>query len=228
MKRFEGFADAKATFFKRLAKKNDRVWFLAHKDEFETGWNTPMKALLADVKDAIDATYKHCDLGEPKVFRIFRDVRFSKDKSPYKTNIGGLIPLERQGTKVTDLPIALYFHIGADETIAAAGHYMMEPPSLARFRKAVAEDARGKELVKILAGLERKGFPHSAHESLKKVPKEFDPDHPRGDLLRGKGLIVRYPPIPAGIVASPKLVKWLADASKTAAPLVEWLVFATA
>jgi uncharacterized protein (TIGR02453 family) len=226
--RFEGFADSKATFFKRLAKKNDRVWFAAHKDEFEAGWNAPMKALLADVKDAIDARYAHCDLAEPKVFRIFRDVRFAKDKTPYKTHVGGLIPIERQGTRVTDLPIALYFHIGADETLAAAGHYMMEPPSLARFRKAVAEDARGKEVAKIIASLEKKGFRASAHESLKRVPKEFDPEHPRAELLKGKGLIVRYPAVPASLFTKPALVKWLADASKTAAPLVEWLVFATA
>jgi uncharacterized protein (TIGR02453 family) len=226
--RFEGFADAKASFFKRLAKNNDRIWFAKHKDEFEAGWNAPMKALLADVKDAIDATYAHCDLGEPKVFRIYRDVRFAKDKSPYKTNLGGLIPMERQGTRVTDLPIACYFHIGAEETLAAAGHYMMEPPSLARFRKAVAEDARGKELAKIIASLGKKGFKAEAYESLKKVPKGFDPDHPRAELLRGKGLTVRYPAPPAAMVATPKLAKWLADASKTAAPLVEWLVFATA
>jgi uncharacterized protein (DUF2461 family) len=105
---------------------------------------------------------------------------------------------------------------------------MMEPPSLARFRKAVAEDARGKEVAKIIASLEKKGFRPSAHASLKRVPKDFDPEHPRAELLKGKGLIVRYPAVPAPLVTKPALVKWLADASKTAAPLVEWLVFATA
>ena len=227
MKRFEGFADAKASFFKRLKKKNDREWFLAHKGEFEAGWNEPMKALLADVREAIDATYAHVDLAEPKIFRIFRDVRFSKDKSPYKTHVGGVIPLERSA-KVTDLPMALYFHVGADETFAAAGHYMMEAQSLERFRKAIADDRRGAELTKIIASLAKKGFPARAHESYKRVPKGFDPEHPRAELLKGKGLIVRYPEIPAGLLATPKLGKWVADACKTAAPLVEWLVFATA
>ncbi len=79
MTRFQGFADKGGSFFKRLAKNNDRSWFLEHKAEFEEGWNTPMKLLLAEVKGSIDATYVHCELGEPKVFRIFRDVRFSKD-----------------------------------------------------------------------------------------------------------------------------------------------------
>src|SRR5438105_4941162 len=97
MDRFHGFADDGAKFFKALAKKNEREWFLKHKAEFEEGWNTPMKALLEEVRHAIDAIYKHADLAEPKVFRIFRDVRFSKDKAPYKTHIGGYIPLERRG-----------------------------------------------------------------------------------------------------------------------------------
>src|SRR3977135_1964439 len=133
MARFEGFADADAKFFKALAKKNERAWFLAHKAEFEEGWNAPMNLLLAEVKEAIDRAYAHCDLDEPKVFRIFRDIRFSKDKSPYKTHIGGYIPLRRAGKRATDVPMALYFHVGATEAFGAAGHYMMDPQSLERF-----------------------------------------------------------------------------------------------
>jgi uncharacterized protein (TIGR02453 family) len=228
MTRFEGFADASARFFKSLAKKNEREWFLAHKSEFEEGWNAPMKLLLSDVRDAIDKAYPHCDLAEPKVFRVFRDVRFSKDKSPYKTHIGGFIPLARQGKRATDLPMALYFHVGATETFGAAGHYMMEPDSLERFRSAVADDKRGAELDKLLARLAKRGFPPDSHERLKRVPKGFDPDHPRADLLKRKGLVVSFPSLPAGLLAKPRLSQWLADACKTAAPLVEWLAFATA
>jgi uncharacterized protein (TIGR02453 family) len=228
MFRFEGFADGDAKFFKTLAKKNNRAWFQAHKGEFEEGWNAPMKLLLEEVKEAIDKAYARCDLGEPKVFRIFRDVRFSKDKSPYKTHIGGYIPLQRGGKKGTDVPMALYFHVGATETFGAAGHYMMEPESLARFRAAIAHDKHGKELVRILASLAKKGFPADSHDRLKRVPKGYSPDHPRADLLKRKGLVVSFPKLPQGLLATPKLVKWLAQGCKTAAPLVEWLVFATA
>ena len=228
MRAFEGFADADGTFFKRLAKNNERAWFLAHKAEFEEGWNAPMKHLLSEVKEKIDAAYPHCDLGEPKVFRIFRDVRFSKDKAPYKTHVGGFIPLERKGKKATDLPMALYFHVGATETFGAAGHYMMEPQSLERFRAAVADDKRGKELDKILAALAKKDFPADSHERLKRVPKGFPQDHPRGETLKRKGLVVTFPKVPSGLVAKPKLAAWLAQGCKTSAPLVEWLAFATA
>jgi uncharacterized protein (TIGR02453 family) len=232
MDSFTGFPDADAKFFKLLAKKNEREWFQTHKAEYEQGWNAPMKLLLSEVHAAIDRAFPHVDLDEPKVFRIHRDVRFAKDKSPYKTHIGGYIPLKRAGRKATDLPMALYFHIGADgtktELFGAAGHYMMEPDSLQRFRAAVADPKRGKELEKLLAGLAKKGYPSDSHGRLQRVPKGFDPDHPRAELLKLKGLTVGFPAIPKKIVTSSKLVPWLATGCKTAAPLVEWLAFATA
>jgi uncharacterized protein (TIGR02453 family) len=227
MTSFQGFGDADAKFFKALAKKNERAWFQAHKNEFEEGWNAPMKLLLAQVREAIDRAYAHCELDEPKVFRIFRDVRFSKDKAPYKTHIGGFVPVKRT-QKATEVPMALYFHVGATETFGAAGHYMMDPHSLDRFRSAVAEDKRGKELDRILSRLQKKGFSIDSHETLKRVPKAFDPDHPRAEILKRKGLVVSFPNVPKGLLAKPKLVTWLVDQCKTAAPLVEWLVFATA
>jgi uncharacterized protein (TIGR02453 family) len=229
MGRFKGFADADGRFFKQLAKNQDREWFQAHKEDFETGWNQPMKDLLEDLREEIDDTFAHCDLGEPKVFRIFRDVRFSKDKTPYKTHIAGCIPTARTA-KVTHTPVAMYAHFGTD-TVIASGLYMMEPAELARFRTAVADGKRGGELAKILAKLEKAGYPADTmhHEDvLKKVPKGFDPEHPRGDLLRRKSLGVGFPKVPKGMLASPKLVGWLAGHVKQVAPLVEWLVFATA
>lgn len=228
MAAFEGFADDQGKFFRALSKHNERDWFLAHKADFEDGWNAPMKQLLLEVRNAIDKAYAHCDLDDPKVFRIFRDVRFSKDKSPYKTHIGGYIPCRRSGKKSTEAPMALYFHVGATEKFGAAGHYMMEPESLARFRNAVADDKRGKELTRVLATLDKKGFVADSHERLKRVPKGFDAAHPRAEMLKRKGLTVSFPPVPQGMLATPKLVKWLADGCKAAAPLVEWLVFATA
>ena len=227
MTRFEGFPDD-GKFWKALAKNNRKEWFQPRKAEFEADWNAPMKLLLSEVRSAIDGAYAHTDLGDPKVFRIFRDVRFAKDKSPYKTHIGGFLPLARSGKKVTDLPMALYFHVGATETFAAAGHYMMEAESLAGFRAAIADDRKGKELEKILKALGKKNFSPGSHESLKRVPKGFDPDHPRADLLKRKGLIVTFPPLPKGILTTRKLPAWLAACCKTTAPLVEWLLFATA
>jgi uncharacterized protein (TIGR02453 family) len=227
MTSFEGFADKDGRFFKTLAKNNERGWFLAHKAEFDEGWNGPMKALLFDVREAIDRAYAHCELDEPKVFRIFRDVRFSKDKSPYKSHIGGFIPVKRK-QKATEVPMALYFQVGAKETFAAAGHYMMDPASLDRYRVAVADGKRGKELGTILTRLDKRGFEAASHDALKRVPKGYEPDHPRAEMLKRKGLVVRFPKLPAGLLSTPKLTAWLTDQCKATAPFVEWLVFATA
>lgn len=223
---FQGFADADGKFFRALAKHQDREWFQAHKEEFEEGWHRPMKALLGEVRERIDGALPHCDLDEPKVFRIHRDVRFSKDKSPYKTHVGGVLPIKRTG-KMTEVPMALYFHAGQPNAFAAAGHYMMDPRALQRFRAAVADDERGRELERILASLEKKGFSVDSHGEYKRVPKGYPPDHPRAEHLKRQGLTVGFPAIPKGLLASPKLVAWVSMHAKTAAPLVEWLVFAT-
>jgi uncharacterized protein (TIGR02453 family) len=223
---FEGFADPNAKFFKQLAKNQDRSWFQAHKAEFEAGWQGPMKELIAEVRAGIDRAYQHCDLDEPKIFRIFRDVRFSKDKVPYKTHVGGIIPTKRQG-KVTEVPMALYVHVGEPKSFAAAGQYMMDTRSLERFRAAVADDKRGRELDKLLAALTKKGFVVGSHDTYKRVPKGYDPEHPRAEHLKRKGLTVSFPELPKGVLATAKFGAWLVANAKTAAPLVEWLVFAT-
>ena len=223
---FEGFADAKAKFFEQLAKHQDRVWFQAHQAEFEAGWQAPMKALLTEVRVGIDRAYRLCDLGQPKQFRIFRDVRFGKDKSPYKTHVGGLIPTARRG-KVTEVPMALYFHVGQPNSFAAAGQYMMDPGSLERYRAAVADEKSGKELTKLLLALTKKGFVVRSHDAYKRMPKGYEADHPRAEHLLRKGLTVGFPELPKGILVKPELSRWLVAHAKLTAPLVEWLTFAT-
>ena len=224
---FSGFADTNAKFFRALAKHQDRAWFQAHKSEFEEGWNAPMKALLDELRELVDGAFPHTDLGAPKVFRIFRDVRFSKDKSPYKTHVGGFLPLQRTA-KATEVPIALYLHAGLPECFAAAGHYMMDGPALTRFREAVADDKRGKELARLLAVLEKKKFKVDSRELTKRVTKGYDTENPGAEPLKRKGLTVTFPSLPKELLVSRKLVPWLVGHAKTAAPLVEWLAFATA
>jgi uncharacterized protein (TIGR02453 family) len=226
MARFEGFVDDDARFFKALAKNNNREWFVKHKVEYEEGWAVPMKALLEEVAATVDKHFPYVDLEEPRQFRIYRNLRFSRDKTPYKDHVAGILPTHRTGRGITDLPFALYFYVGATERFGGAGHYMMGPDSLARFRTAVADDKRGKELVKLVTALERKGYERHPHGALARVPKGFPPDHPRADYLKMKGLTVGFPRLPKGILTSRKLVPWLVDKCKTAAPFVTWLATA--
>ncbi len=224
--RFEGFADAEMKFFRALARHQDRAWFAAHKDEFEAGWAGPMASLLAEAREKLDAAYPHVELAEPKVFRLHRDVRFSADKTPYKTSVSGVLAARSTG-KVTESPAALYVQLGL-ESVVAAGLYGMDAPTLAKYRAAVLDDARGAELAKIVRALEKKGFTTRAADELKSAPRGIDPAHPRIGLLKKKGLIVSFPPIPAGAVTGRAFLSWVATEAKRAAPLVTWLVFETA
>jgi len=225
--RFEGFADGGGRFFRALARHQDRAWFQAHKAEYEDGWARPMKLLLAEVRERIDPVFAHVDLAEePKVFRIFRDVRFSADKTPYKTHVAGILLTTASG-RVTEVPAALYAQFGT-ETFLAAGQWKMEPEQVARYRAAVADEGRGKEIAAIVRKLEKAGYEVGSFAQLSRVPKGFDPDHPRADLLKRKGLVVSFPEVPADLIASRTLIDWIVKQTKPVAPLVEWLAFATA
>lgn len=224
--RFEGFADRDARFFKALAKHQDRDWFAAHRDEYDVGWLAPMKALLAAVREKLAPRYAHEEIAAPKVFRIHRDVRFSKDKSPYKTHIGGYLGIEG-GNAGPSGAAALYVHVAADELFVGAGQYMMDGEQLKRFRAAVDDPKRGAELAKLLAALVRAGFSIESYEQTQRVPRGFDPDHPRADLLKRKGLFVGFPDLDRNLLTSPKLVDWIATHARKPVPLVEWLAATT-
>ena len=223
--RFEGFADREGRFFRDLARNQRREWFAMHKEEYEDGWLTPMKRLLAQVRRQLEPRYKHDPLAEPKIFRIYRDVRFSKDKAPYKTHIGGFLALGGTGNG-PGAAAPMYFHVAADELFVCAGQYMMDPGQLARFRTAVV-DQRGAPLAARQRTLARAGYTVSSHDTLQRVPRGFDPEHPRADLLKRKGLIVVFPTLPRKLLVSKALVPWLVKHAKQAVPLVEWLAALT-
>jgi len=224
--RFEGFADREARFFKALATHQSREWFAAHRDEYEGGWLVPMKLLLAEVRERLAPLYSREELAAPKVFRIYRDVRFSKDKAPYKTHIGGYLGIDGSAAGPGGAA-ALYVHVGAGELFVCAGQYMMDGEQLKRFRAAVVDGKRGKELTTLLRPLLRAGFTVGSYEQLQRVPRGFDPEHPQADLLRRKGLIVSFPAPARSLLVSRKLVDWLVPHSKRAVPLVEWLAAVT-
>jgi uncharacterized protein (TIGR02453 family) len=169
-----GFGPAATQFFEDLEDQNTREFWLAHKAVFEREVREPMAALL----DSLPEKYQPF-----KVFRMNRDIRFSPDKSPYKTMHGA----------AHGMPGAVhYLHLDASGLMVACGSYLMQPDELERYRQAVAEDSSGDELSEILAALRRRRSlrlgPGGA-EPLKTAPRGFPRDHPRGDLLRQKGVI---------------------------------------
>jgi uncharacterized protein (TIGR02453 family) len=163
---FEGWPAEALEFYEGLAADNSKAYWLAHKHVYDECVLAPMRALIAEIE---------AEPGESKIFRPYRDVRFSKDKSPYKTEIAAAF---RDG----------YVRLSADGLGAGRGMHEMAPDQLDRYRGAVAADASGELLGKIVATLRDQGIDVQGHESLKKVPRGYPADHPRAELLRQKGL----------------------------------------
>src|SRR6185295_6154833 len=119
---FRGFDRDAMQFWHELASEMSKEWFAANKQRYQSGWVEPMLALLRTVAHGLARVYKPLRLAEPGVLRIYRDLRFSRDKTPYKTHIAGVIRLA--GDAVAQAGIAvLYLHIGPDEEYVGVGCY---------------------------------------------------------------------------------------------------------
>ena len=220
---FNGFDRGAPQFFHELAIEMNREWFDANKARYVTEWAEPMTALLADITAGVAKAYAPIKLGAPKLFRIHRDVRFAKDKTPYKTHIAGVIPVANK--KPTDGGCAaMYVHFGLDGEFVGVGSWFFDEEQLPNWRKLVAADKTGKPLVALVTKLRKQGYEVGGHDDYKKVPKGFDPDHPRAELLKMRGLSAGFPAMPKGLLHQAKLADWLVAHGKKTAPLVTWLV----
>jgi uncharacterized protein (TIGR02453 family) len=200
MSSFTGFGDGAVEFFDGLLVDNSKAYWIDQREVYEAHVRGPMLALLADLE---------AEFGPGKVFRPYRDLRFSNDKTPYKTHCGA-----------TAGPY--YVQVGADGLMAAAGHYQMAADQVGRFRTAVDDERRGADLVKRLAAIEADGIT-IAGETLKTRPRGVDADHPRLELMRHKSLYGwrRWPP--DDVLHEAGAVHRVASAWRSLRPLTEWL-----
>ncbi|HEY7487040.1 MAG TPA: DUF2461 domain-containing protein [Streptosporangiaceae bacterium] len=197
---FSGFADEAFEFYEGLSADNTKAYWTAHKETYEQHVRAPMIALFEELEP---------EFGPAKMFRPYRDVRFSKDKSPYKT---------QQGAHTSE---GFYCAIDADGLMVAAGMYGPSPDQLRRFRTAVDADGPGKALEAIVEELRAGGY-QIAGDRLKSRPRGVADDHPRLDLLRHRSLYahVGWPPDPW--MQTPELVTRVRDAWRGLRPLVDW------
>ena len=215
---FTGFPKPGVSWFKSLAVAQNRAWFQAHREAYELMWLSPMQALLAEVHAPLEKIYGR-KLGPVKLFRLNRDVRFSKDKSPYKTHIAGMIPFD--GFKPMEGPAALYLHLGLEEVVAF-GFYMLEPASLQRLRKQLLDEKAGPALARLIATAEKSGLHPDSMERLKRPPPGVSPDHPRVELLKNKALALSSGDVPRSVRFKASFKAWVLDQAKAAAPVVKW------
>lgn len=172
--RFEGFGEGAVEFYDGLLADNSKAYWEDHKHIYAADVRAPMEALLAELAGEFG------DLGRGKVFRPYRDLRFSKDRTPYKTHCGAVIERARGGG-------AYYVEVGPEGMKVGGGCFHLAADQLSRFRAAVADDRRGTALQAALDVLVRGGFGLRG-EKLKTRPKGYPADHPRLDLLAHRSL----------------------------------------
>jgi uncharacterized protein (TIGR02453 family) len=225
---FTGFTPEAIQFLADLAENNDRAWFTPRKGEYEQLLKEPLQALILALGDRFAARKIPLDADPARSpFRIYRDVRFSKDKSPYKTNVAASFPWAEGGT--AEGPHGFgesgnpggYFHMAPGEVYVGGG--MWHPPTakLTAFRNAVVDDPEGVRRM-----LDDKGFKGTFGEisgdTLTRVPTGFPKDHPEAGLLKQKDLTFGRRLADQDIMG-PGLVDLIVDSFEVAAPLMRWL-----
>ncbi len=220
---FTGFPKEGLAFFRELAKHNKREWFEEHRAAWDEGIVPAMAGLcgelqarLADVLPGLTCVPR---IGG-SLYRLNRDIRFSKDKSPYKTHAAAILwdGPEKHGSP------GIYLHVAPDEIIFAGGIWIFEEEgALDRYRKRVAQESTGEKLAAALAVAKKAGLTPAAHETLARVPRGWPQEHPRADLLKQKGLVVSKAQKPAAWVHSEELLDRAEAAARAYAPVHEWL-----
>jgi uncharacterized protein (TIGR02453 family) len=201
---FSGFPEAALDFYDDLEMENTKTFWAAHKAVYESAVREPMLALVAELES---------QFGPAKVFRPFRDVRFAKDKTPYKTHQGAFVAVAEA--------TGWYVQVDARGVRISAGTYRTEGPARTAFREAV-DSPRGALLERLLEPLVATGWVLQG-DQLKTRPRGYDADHPRIDLLRRTALSVGRDYGFAPLVHSPDLVDRVRADWEEARPLVEWM-----
>lgn len=221
---FTGFPKSGLAFFKRLKKNNNRPWFQKHKEEYEENVRFPMRCLVASLAGLLAEELPEIEFSPKRsIFRIYRDVRFSKNKAPYKTNIATVFPLKGQ-TKSGEAP-GLYVGIEPGEVFVGGGVYMPSGDQLKAYRKAIAE--RPDDFLAIVTNRKfRKHFGGIWGDKLQRAPLGFPKDHPMMEHLKHKQFYVGKIYGESACLRA-TFLHTVAKLFTDARPLVRWLAEAT-
>jgi uncharacterized protein (TIGR02453 family) len=198
---FKGWPEAAVDFFDGLEEDNSKAYWTANRQIYDEAVLAPLIELTEDLSP---------EYGPVKIFRPYRDIRFSADKTPYKTEAGAML-----GTA--------YIRLSAAGLAAGNGMYHLAADQLARYRNAVASDLSGTELTGIVADLADDEITMIGHDQLKSAPRGFPADHPRVELLRYKGLAAyREWPVERWL-STPAAADRVREFLATTKPLAVWL-----
>ena len=209
MSDFAGFPVAALDFYDDLEVDNTKSYWEKHKDVYAASVKAPMAALTAALAP---------EFGDAKVFRPYRDVRFAKDKTPYKTHQGAFVPCGPS--------TGWYVQVSAQGVRTGAGFYEASSAGLAAVRAAIDEELTGQQLEAILETLRSESW-EIGGDRLKTTPRGYDADHPRIDLLRHKSLTVGRSHGFEPVIHTPELLDVVRDDWRALRPLVEWVAART-
>lgn len=205
MNTFAGIPPAAFRFYAELEENNNRDWWLENKATYDAAVKEPLTLLLAELEP---------EFGPGKLFRPNRDIRFSPDKSPYKT-AQGAFAARQEG-------VGFYLQVNADGLLVGGGYHSHTPAQLARFRAAADASASGTALQDIVDSVTAAGFAIEG-EKLKTVPRDFPKDHPRGELLKHKSLSAGVELGQPDWLATPAAREEIAGRWRQLRPLVDWV-----
>lgn len=181
------FSTSALRFLRNLKKNNAKPWFEAHRDDYEQALRDPMRALIEEMDTRMRRFAPEIG-GDAKhsMFRIHRDIRFSRDKSPYKTHAAcwfhHRMASRNVGSEATEGSAGFYFHFEPGRSMVGAGLWMPPRPQLNKLRDAIAEDPAGFD--RLARGLERRFGGLDDESTLKRMPRGFDESHPGAKWLR--------------------------------------------
>jgi uncharacterized protein (TIGR02453 family) len=222
---FAGFPRDGLAFLAELAANNQRDWFAAHRQRFQSQLLEPAQAFVVALGERLRALAPaiHVDLrnnGRGTLMRLTRDTRFSRDTTPYKTELNGLF---WEGTGEKTFSPAFGFRLQAEGMDLMAGLFQFPPPALTAYRAAVIDDQQGGELAQIIATLRARSGYTVEGEQYRRVPAGYDPQQPRADLLRYKGLYAHPQCLGVEAVCGPDLIESCVAHFEVMAPLQRWL-----
>lgn len=202
---FAGIPLAALDFYEDLEDDNSRTFWLAHKSVYDDAVRAPIEALMAALAP---------EFGTAKIFRPYRDVRYARDKTPYKVQQGAVVRAPGAG--------ALYLHVGAAGLFVGGGMYQLNPDQVQRLRRAVDDDVTGRALARVVTAVGRAGFAVGG-DRLTRVPSGYPKDHPRAELLRHRSVTAGRDFGAPAWLSSPRVAVEVAAAWRSLGPLNRWL-----
>lgn len=225
---FEGFPEDGLNFLAELKENNNKEWFEANKKRYKEQLQQPALSFIDAIGQKLQAIsdgirYDIRTNGGGSLMRINRDVRFSKDKSPYKTNLA-MVFWEGAGKKMEHSGFGMQITAEIIDSGLMAGQFGFSKEMLEAYRQAVVDDELGTQMIEAVEAVQSAGDYNLNGQHYKRVPRGMDADHPRADWLFYNGLWFSYPSLTREEILSPDLVDICFQHFKNMSPIQQWLV----